>query len=471
MMVVEDFARMLAGLKTQLEAGVRPIGLMHKTIETAKVVRQTWNVSGTLPQRVLERLWRHLHHEGIAARFSKNDCRGLAIVLMQGAGPDFPSFLSEAALFRHGVVQIVEHEHHPAIRMLVAAYFQSYEQLSATPIIGYTLKGAALAGDAHTKHLAELGFFEANGPSAAVKLLRDDELFTETIRKHSNDIILPGSSFCTKVWEIRIPTYTKLVRRDCRTIDQLRKTLSRIRLESIDARECLRTEDLSTFETFAQAIVQPLLEESANDGRALILQKDVETAITAFFTSLIGPKGEGNRELWAFIESLVGPIKQLEEAFDFVDLLLQTQYDRRSWMERQRFWRHYWRAGRIKHCRVFVAASRKLYLRYTYRDRYPHLVDSLGTLSGLNKMQVMVLMEVSGNASSVLVCEFSHTGALRINTPTELVNMSRHTIDFMYVQLFGDSEGGVRIPHNQQWRAATHAALRKLTGSPSPANL
>ena len=324
--------------------------------------------------------------------------------------------------------------------------------------------------------LINIGLFEDNPVQRILDSIPTEGLLSTELPKISQGLIQLTSPIAREVWFKRIEHYKILVAKNIHNSDNLERILSFIIQDSQDKDGTLRWPGHEN--QLAEALLSPYIQDSGN-----LPSHKIEKLLSKILLQFFGhPEDPEAHWRWADIEEKWKHLiqhwlrgRQLDGALELVRTL--TSFID-QWGERERFWKAYWQAGRIRNCKVYFKDS----LRYStdwakaekINNKYNDKLDLSGVLTSSSGSfdQMVLLIQLDDD---IIAAEVNYNGSLRIGhcliesrlsdiQRQEKLGLWRQKI--RYDDLYGLEVDGIR--HVSGWQAKASQRIQELSGLVPP---
>lgn len=327
--------------------------------------------------------------------------------------------------------------------------------------------------------IVRCGFF-GNAPARALlDLIPKDRLIADVLPELTEGLVRRISPVAREVWKARVPQYGMRIATAINNEDSpLQDVLAFILHDSTDGNGSLRWPGFEN--ELAGALLNPFIERPD-----LLPSEEEEDLLAGIMLRLFGhPEDPEARWKWVDIEKRWRELvehwlhgRQLNGALELVHELTDPSGDFiRHWEERERYWKAYWRAGRLRGCRVYFKKALCTSFRWTkavrLRQASHNRLDISGRLYGGNQGidQMVLLMQLDDD---VLVAEVNYNGSMHIGRVAQRDRLSAGTrnigpwkdfIDYAELRYLEET-----VPHQSGWQGKASSIIRKMTGHPAPA--
>ena len=184
---------------------------------------------------------------------------------------------------------------------------------------------------------------------------------------------------------------------------------------------------------FARDLAHSILGPYADD-KGYLPPEHEQRLLTDAMVRLFGdPRDPEARWRWADIEDefkalirhwLLG--RQLNSTLEMVKALTGSgKVEARQWDDRERFWKAYWRAGRVTSCKIYIQDRMKATPGWrAVNARFHGKCDYSGTLTGIgSREQVIMMIRID---EDILAVEVNFNGSLRIGSSVNEKRVSQN---------------------------------------------
>lgn len=442
----------------------------------------------------LARLYDKFMAHGVLTSFSTQDLQVFPYAVFLGAEGDRPALYAKFPR----IVSVLQK------KILQGEDIESLDNF----VHAFCISEAAVSCDSNCrKLLVDLAMVSPNYRNHAINGLFDDRVWiriahdipyhvltSEAVEKLTHGVYRRNTPFAREVFRCRLSQFASILTHCVDQKSDFHKELDFIR------RETSRQNSQFVWPEYAPDFIEALLDPfSVNSGRfpPTDFQNELLTLLTNFFGD---PDDPVNDRHWKNISQKskdtlrfwkIG--RMLFAALDMVREMTKLNFDARvtrHWLERDTFWKAYWRAGRIRNCSVFYRRDKS----GRYRDilsRYGTIVP-IGFLRDCQPKHVVLLIELDDN---LIAAEVNSDGQLHLgfNTKQEIPSNQRYSLgllpylsahpekdllntakalglrlDARQISYLSVKTFGIGITHNHNWQRVAGDVIQYLSQRPSP---
>ena len=451
-------------LLAKFDLGSKPIPRMDKLQLTVTKVKHFWGEGLALSTEMLKSLWRKLHTQKSGAVLTRLEMNHMGRVLFTEVAEGMYPLCQELDTFKAAVQLLSNHSDKQADLNFIKLYFRHF------PDPEKTLSGIYQSVQNWAKNHQpfpepiEPVYYSEYGPMEAATKIQGNETVAQGVARLSHDVIEPNSAFTHYTWVETIPQYREKMRVASANLKSFLHFVDQLKAEVLEEGNFRSPQHLLPF---TKSLLGHFLD-NPSESPDIAIQHE----ILNFFESFLGDRKDAANSLrWQPIQRVVDGLfnhwavgRKLNNIFSFTLEIIKQKHDReatRHWEDRRPFWLSYWRAGRIKACRLYAPQTKAREYRQKYCFNYPEVVDDLAVISGRGSTNIMLMMELDNN---LVVTEFSNTGKLRIGHRNGAINTSRRDVDWRDVMNYAK----VEIAHNSNWKTKAHEAISELSSLRPP---
>lgn len=442
----------------------------------------------------LARLYDKYLSQGALTNFSEKDLRLFPLSVFQGAGHDRPALYLESPNVVDRLQKLILGKRDTeSLNSFVRAFCSSEAAVSCDPQCRELVIAVARQCPRYAPHLEE-GLLNDQSWAMVALNMPEHTQTAEAIETQTKGLYKRNTPFAREVFRCRLPQFGNMLSRCVDEELDFSREFDFIRREASRQNSSFMWPECTT--DFVDALLDPFCIPGERVP-SMEFQDELLTLLTNFFGD---PDDPVNDWCWKNISQRSKDTLQfwkmgriLFSALALVREMTQLNFDTRvtrHWIERETFWKAYWRAGRVRNCSVFYRRDKSA----RYRDilaRHGKLVPS-GFLRDGQPKHVVLLIELDDN---IVAAEVNSDGQLHLgfNTSQELPSGQRYSlgplpymsgypeialkhtakslnlrlnanqISYMSVKGFG-----IGITHGHNWQRVAGDVIQYLSQRPSP---
>lgn len=446
-------------LLAKFDLGHKPIPRMNSIQATATKIKSFWGEGLALSNEMLHALWRKIRLQRSEAVLTRLEMLALGrVVFTEVAQGLYPLCQERPSL--EAALDLLSKQSDPHVdQTFTKLYFRHFPDPEYTSYDAYKMVKEWARNHPVSPQPIKLAFYSAFGPHQVAELIRGDETVAEGVARLTRGLADADAAFTHFTWVEAIPQYRVKMQVASANIQTFLTFIDHLKAEVLVDGNFRSPKHLLPF---TQALLGHFIEHPSEAPETA-----VQHEILNFFESFLGDrKDSANALRWQPIRRVVDDLfdhwavgRKLNNIFSFtLKIIAQTgnQASTRHWEDRRPFWMAYWRAGRIKSCRLYAPQNKIIDYRSHFRSAFPDVVDDLGTISGRGITNIMLMMELDND---LVVTEFSDNGKLRIGAKNRYINTSKANVEWFEVMSYAD-EG---ITHTSNWKTKAHEAISQLS--------
>ena len=420
----------------------------------------------------LLRIYAKIHESQSVDALPNDELRYVGRLLFLGVDADHPPLIAEAAVRRSTLSRAASFA--PGLKRTFLKSYCASESAATDRDARLLADLRTLAEDCPRGDVLLSGaWLQVGAIGSTARLLNARAPTGEAIAEMSGGWFRPDSPFCREAWRLRIGYRRRQIDQVKGDLDRLDPILDVTEADSLDRTGALIWGEFAN--EIADAVLGPYL-----DDRGYLPNEFEERRLSDFMLKLFGdPADPTARWQWAAIQAKFLELiehwkkgRQIHSTLAFVrELTSSTGVSAKHWEERERYWKAYWRAGRVRGCRVFVKDRLRSDWIWSRARKFQNACDFKGVLtsssSAIDQMVLMIMLD-----SDITVLEVNYVGKMRIGQTIQAsrsghrdVSASRSRLDYqMDVMNFGEP-----VIHNAGWQTRASQIIRRLSGRPIPA--
>ncbi len=451
-------------LLAKFDLGHKPIPRMNSIQATATKIKSFWGEGLVLSNEMLHALWRKIRLQRSEAVLTRLEMLALGrVVFTEVAQGLYPLCQERPSL--EAALDLLSKQSDPQVdQTFTKLYFRHFPDPEYTSYDAYKMVKEWARNHPVSPQPIKLAFYSAFGPHQVAELIRGDETVAEGVARLTRGLADADAAFTHFTWVEAIPQYRVKMQVASANIQTFLTFIDHLKAEVLVDGNFRSPKHLLPF---TQALLGHFIEHPSEAPETA-----VQHEILNFFESFLGDrKDSANALRWQPIRRVVDDLfdhwavgRKLNNIFSFTLKIIEQTGRRdstRHWEDRRPFWMAYWRAGRIKSCRLYAPTKKITDYRSRFRTDFPDVVDDLGTLSGRPNTNIMLMMELDNN---LVVTEFSDNGKLRIGAKNQYINTSKANVEWLKVMSYANRE----IPHTPLWKTTADTAICILSGLRPP---
>ena len=451
-------------LLAKFNLGSKPIPKMTNIQAATLKVRAVWGEGLALSAEMLKSLWRKLHTQKSGAVLNRLEMNALGRVLFTEVAEGMHPLCQELDTFKAAVRLLTQHNDKQADLNFAKLYFRHFPNPETTVSGVYqSVQTWAKNHNPFPEPIA-LDYYSEYGPIQAAEKIQGNETVAEGVARISHGVIDANAMFTHYTWVESIPQYREKMRVASKSPKGFPSFIDHLKAEVLDEGNFCSPQHLLPF---TKSLLGHFLD-NPSEAPDMAIQHE----ILNFFESFLGDRKDAANSLrWQPIQRVVDGLfkhwavgRKLNNVFSFTLEIIKQKHEYvaiRHWEDRRPFWLSYWRAGRIKACRLYAPSGKVREYLTQYQFKYPDVVEDLGVIKGRISTNMMLMMELDNN---LVVTEFSDNGKLRIGHKNGDINTSRREVNWSNVMNYAK----VEIAHNPNWKAKAHEEISELSGLRPP---